>query len=115
DTVNHPVADVLQVLHELPVHGGGPHRIYCTGRGEWDRAATVAWLERHFDFDEDEGDLLLMRQNKGSADWKEKLDLYNEHIRGKYNVLAVFDDRASVVAMWRGLGLQVFQVAPGDF
>ena len=115
DAVNHPVADVLEILHDLPVHDGGPHRIYCTGRGEWDRAVTEAWLERHFDFDPAHGDLLLMRQNKGRADWKEKLDLYNEHIRGKYNVLGVFDDRNQVVETWRSLGLQVFQVAPGNF
>lgn len=115
DTVNHPVADVLEILHDLPVQGGGPHRIYCTGRGEWDRAVTEAWLERHFNFDPAHGDLLLMRQNKGRADWKEKLDLYNEHIRGKYNVLGVWDDRQQVVEMWRSLGLQVFQVAEGSF
>lgn len=115
DTVNHPVADVLEILHDLPVHGGGPHRIYCTGRGEWDRAVTEAWLERHFNFDPACGDLLLMRQNKGRADWKEKLDLYNEHIRGKYNVLGVWDDRQQVVDTWRELGLACFQVAPGDF
>ena len=115
DTVNQPVADVLEILHNLPVHDGGPHRIYCTGRHEQDRAATVAWLERHFGFDEACGDLLLMRQNKGRADWKEKLDLYNEHLRGKYNVLGVFDDRNQVVCMWRDLGLTCLQVAPGDF
>lgn len=115
DTVNHPVADVLEILHDLPVQGGGPHRIYCTGRGEWDRAVTEAWLERHFNFDPAHGDLLLMRQNKGRADWKEKLDLYNEHIRGKYNVLGVWDDRNQVVEMWRSLGLQAFQVAEGSF
>ena len=115
DSVNQPVADVLEVLHDLPVHDGGPHRIYCTGRHEQDRAATEAWLERHFGFDEACGDLLLMRQNKGRADWKEKLDLYNEHIRGEYNVLGVFDDRNQVVETWRSLGLQVFQVADGNF
>lgn len=115
DTVSHPVADVLEILHDLPVHGGGPHRIYCTGRGEWDRAVTEAWLERHFNFDPACGDLLLMRQNKGRADWKEKLDLYNEHIRGKYNVLACFDDRDQVVRLWRELGLTCFQVAEGSF
>lgn len=30
-------------------------------------------------------------------------------------VIAVFDDRNSVVQMWRDLGIPCFQVAPGDF
>ena len=33
----------------------------------------------------------------------------------KDRVLVVFEDRASVVKMWRKLGLTCFQVAPGDF
>ena len=31
------------------------------------------------------------------------------------DVFLVVDDRNKVVDMWRGLGLTVFQVAPGDF
>ena len=34
---------------------------------------------------------------------------------GKDSVFMVVDDRQKVVDMWRGLGLTVFQVAPGDF
>lgn len=115
DTVNRPVADVMEALTIEPVRTGGPHRIYCTGRHEQDRAVTQAWLEEHFDFDPAEGDLLLMRQSKGRADWKEKLDLYEEHIRGQYNVLAALDDRNQVVEAWRELGILCLQVAPGNF
>lgn len=115
DTVNRPVADVMEALTIEPVRTGGPHRIYCTGRHEQDRAVTEAWLEEHFDFDPAEGDLLLMRQSKGRADWKEKLDLYEEHIRGQYNVLAALDDRNQVVEAWRELGILCLQVAPGNF
>ena len=34
---------------------------------------------------------------------------------GKENVFLVFDDRSSVVEMWRKQGLPCFQVAQGDF
>jgi hypothetical protein len=37
-----------------------------------------------------------------------KQEMYEEYIKDKYNVLAVFDDRPSVVAFWRDLGLYVF-------
>lgn len=118
DYPNKPVVDILNTLAFRDCTGdrlGGEITIYCTGRHEKARAVTAAWLERHTPFDPEHGDLLLMRQNMGRADWKEKLDLYNEHIRGQYNILAVWDDRNQVVRMWRELGLTVMQVADGDF
>lgn len=118
DYPNKPVTDILNTLAFSDCTAdrvGGEVTIYCTARHEQDRAATVAWLEVHTPYDPEHGDLLLMRQSKGRADWKEKLDLYNEHVRGKYNVLGVFDDRNQVVQLWRELGLTCFQVADGDF
>jgi len=41
--------------------------------------------------------------------------MYNENIKGKYNVLSIFDDRNQVVEMWRLLGLTCCQVNYGDF
>jgi len=44
-----------------------------------------------------------------------KEEIYFNHIKGKYNVLGVFDDRDQVVHMWRHYGLDVFQVNYGAF
>lgn len=44
-----------------------------------------------------------------------KKEMFDELIKDKFNVAAVFDDRNQVVDMWRSLGLQVFQVAEGNF
>lgn len=44
-----------------------------------------------------------------------KRRLYEEHIKGTYNVAYVIDDRNQVVEMWRSLGLRCLQVANGDF
>ena len=44
-----------------------------------------------------------------------KREIYEQQIRGKFNVHCVFDDRQSVVDLWRSLGLSCFQVADGDF
>ena len=49
------------------------------------------------------------------ADTKVKYRLYNEQIRGRYNVRMVWDDRNSVVDMWRRLGLKCSQVQLGEF
>lgn len=39
-----------------------------------------------------------------------KAEIYENHIRGRYNVLGVFDDRARVLRMWRAKGLTTFAV-----
>lgn len=44
-----------------------------------------------------------------------KLELFDQHIRDRYDVLRCYDDRARVVAAWRSIGLTVFQVADGNF
>ncbi len=44
-----------------------------------------------------------------------KRELFETHIRGSYNVHTVFDDRDSVVRMWRRIGLPAWQVAEGRF
>ena len=44
-----------------------------------------------------------------------KSEIYMDHIRPKYDVQFVIDDRDQVVEMWRSLGLRVLQVAPGNF
>ena len=36
------------------------------------------------------------------------LDIFGNFILNKYNILCVFDDRKSVVEMWKKLGLYVF-------
>jgi hypothetical protein len=44
-----------------------------------------------------------------------KAEIFDREIRGRYHVVAVFDDRDQVVKTWRSLGLTVFQVAEGSF
>ncbi len=44
-----------------------------------------------------------------------KRELFDAHIRGKYNVICVLDDRNRVVDMWRRLGLTCLQVGDGNF
>ena len=44
-----------------------------------------------------------------------KKELFDENIRGRFNVKFVIDDRNRVVDMWRQIGLTCFQVEEGDF
>lgn len=92
--------------------------LFVSGRDDECREATEKWLY-------DNGvcyDALHMRptgakdaQGNKLPDYRVKYDLFNQNIRGKYNVRFVLDDRDQVVNLWRALGLKCLQVQPGDF
>ncbi|QOP66551.1 polynucleotide kinase [Mycobacterium phage MiniMac] len=92
--------------------------LIVSGRDDECREATEKWLN-------DNGilyDELHMRptgavDNHGNKlpDYLVKSTLFDENIRGKYNVRFVLDDRNQVVDLWRSLGLKCLQVQPGDF
>ena len=96
--------------------------IFMSGRSEEGRKPTEEWLEFYgFKYH-----ALYMRKKtyvNGAGievpDFRKdniiKEELYNEHVKGKFNVRHVYDDRQQVVDMWRKLGIKVYQVAKGDF
>lgn len=91
----------------------GQGLIFITsGRDEECREETEEWLlANHVPFDK-----LLMRPNKdGRKDATVKMELFDKHIRGKYNVRFAVDDREQVVNMWRSIGIKCFQPERGYF
>ena len=88
--------------------------IFLSGRSAEARVKTKDWLDIYYG---QEYEMLLMR---GSGDFRKdniiKEEIYRNHIKGKYYIEAVFDDRDQVVNMWREqLGLKCLQVEPGNF
>jgi predicted kinase len=58
------------------------------------------------------------RDERGNKlpDYIVKARIFDAHIRGRYNIRFVLDDRTQVVDhCWRAMGLKCLQVAPGDF
>lgn len=116
--------------------------VFLTGRPDQYRARTVAWLERHDLFEGDDYMALLMR-GKGEYgsdidikpakldDWiKENegnemlLDITQEHFlrTGEFeeepdfkDFTLILEDRDKMVARWRDLGYDCWQVAEGAF
>lgn len=86
-----------------------------TGRSDEVEAETRSWLLRH-------GVVLAPAQlrmrpagdttpdHRLKARWLRELEPH--HLD---RLVAVFEDRSRVVAMWRRAGVPCFQVAPGDF
>ena len=105
-----PKEDVINVVHNLKA--AGAKIIIVSGRDGVCKGLTEDWLKAngigyHEFYIRPEGDC--------RKDTLIKEEIYFRHIKGKYNVLGVFDDRDQVVHMWRHLGLTVFQVNYGAF
>ncbi|QBI98750.1 polynucleotide kinase [Mycobacterium phage Bobby] len=114
DVVDEQVRDLVNLVwHEEPCGV-----FLMSGRPDTCRDETTKWLTKNsICWDE-----LYMRpadakDERGNSlpDYQVKYHLFNEHIRGKYNVRFILDDRQQVVDMWRRLGLKCLQVAPGNF
>ncbi len=106
DQPNVPVRTVLRLFD--PSH----LIIYMSGRDDTHRDKTLAWLETHYF---PKGPLHMRRAGDRRKDAIVKSELFDQYVRGQWNVFFVLDDRNQVVQMWRSLGLTVFQVADGDF
>lgn len=102
-----PIEDVCRVCRELhlPI-------IYITGRSYKTREKTAKWLK---DNDLPNGLIFFRGPTDYRPDYIVKHEIYERHIKDRYNVLGVFEDRDQVVQMWRALGLTCFQVANGNY
>ena len=86
--------------------------IFLSGRDEVCREKTEGWLRGRFAW---RHELLMRPAGDMRKDCIVKRELYENHIKGKYNVVAIFDDRPQVIRMWRGLGFgdRIFDVGRG--
>ncbi|MFC6086053.1 phosphatase domain-containing protein [Sphaerisporangium aureirubrum] len=109
DLPNLPVILVVQALIQAD------HRVaYLSGRKERCRRQTELWLATHVGhWDRTEG-LWMRPDHDNRPDFRLKRDIYRRHFAHQ-EITGVIDDRKTVVAMWRSLGLTVLQVAEGDF
>jgi len=89
----------------------GDKIIYFSGRTESCRLETIKWLTKYIN--DGIPDLYMRQIGDQRNDSIIKKELYDNHIRDKYKVLGVFDDRLRVCHMWYELGLFVFNCNQG--
>lgn len=111
-----PREAVINAVHAAWCHGF--ELIFLSGRPDSCRTDTIGWLKRHV---LDSGPArkpwaLFMRETgDGRVDHQIKYEIFDERIRNNYRVHWAYDDRDQVVQMWREIGVDCFQVAPGAF
>lgn len=125
DLPNYPV--IKTVLAHV---AAGRKIIFCSGREDKFREPTIRFIEKYCSIDNEqitkdrdwvpvvkpiEYQLHMRKSGDMRKDSIIKEEIYNEHIKDKFNVLLVLDDRDQVVQFWRSKGLSCFQVAPGNF
>lgn len=112
DLPNTPVLNVVRAMR-----AAGYAVVFLSGRDSASRDETVGWLHRHLGWTEGTDFELFMRiRNDMRKDSIIKRELFDAHIRGRYFVELVLDDRDQVVSLWRrDLGLTCLQVDYGDF
>ena len=124
DEPNIPVIKMAQTFHK-----DGFKIVIFSGRNDRSFHTTKQWLNDH----DVPFDLLVMRPDKfkdkswpiadGNPATPDMRFMPDEILKKKMldafvdinDVFLVVDDRDKVVKMWRDLGLNTFQVAPGDF
>ncbi|GGT90634.1 phosphatase domain-containing protein [Streptomyces violascens] len=108
DGLNGSVRDALTGFRQAH----GDKIVLLSGRGEEFRPQTQAWLAAH-DVPYDE--LWMRPAGDGRRDDLVKAELFDAHVRHRFNVRVSLDDRDRVVAIWRRMGLPTWQVNYGDF
>jgi hypothetical protein len=113
DEINPPVAQLISLMQVF-----GYKIFFVSGREDKYREATKSFLEKvveQYGLEPDKTELLMRKTGDFRKDSIIKKEIYDTHIKNKYFVEFVLDDRNQVVQLWRSIGLPTFQVNEGDF
>jgi predicted kinase len=105
DLPNIPVITVLQALAK------SYKILIVSGRNGKFKTVTATWFTKHgveYDY------FYIRKEGDNRKDTIIKQEIYESHIKGKYNIIGVFDDRLQVIKFWESLGLFVFNVNQGN-
>jgi predicted kinase len=108
DMLNMPVYNIITMYHniDMPI-------ILLSGRSSKYRNETIKFLEK---YNVEYNGLFMRKEGDDRKDSIIKKELWEENIKGKYNVHLVLDDRDQMIELWRNeLGFTTFQVANGNF
>ena len=116
---DHPITEMVEPLRMVG-NDKQTRLIFCSGRSEGSRSITenqIASILEQISHEENSKkiNLYLRAANDFREDTLVKSDLYDQMIVDGFQPKMVFEDRASVVEMWRARGLRCLQVAEANF
>ena len=114
-----PIPEMVALLHTLG-NDETNRLIFCSGRGALSRSITEKQIRRLLSsISNIKNSKTINLYLRGINDFREdaivKSDLYDKMMLDGFKPKIVFEDRASVVKMWRARGLRCLQVADANF
>jgi hypothetical protein len=106
-----PIEHVALTAHYL---SRSSSLVLCSGRHEGQRTLTRNWISKYIGLPE-AVPLYMRTEGDHRPDHIIKLELLAQIRADGFNPIMAFDDRNSVVKMWRDAGIPCAQVAEGDF
>jgi hypothetical protein len=106
-----PLVELVQIL----INASDKAVLIVTGRPETTRHDTVEWLKNNqieMKFNEH---LYMRKEGDLRSDHVVKREILIRIRDNGFEPVLVFDDRKTIVDMWREEGIRVAQVAPGNF
>ena len=107
--LDEPNSSVIELAKMYKRDGYGI--VIVSGRSDRTKEATERWLEKYGIL----YDRMIMRKRKNFTPDNELKERWLEKYLDRDDIRVVVDDRQRVVDMWRRNGLNVFQVASGNF
>lgn len=107
-----PYDDTLSLLYMLKKSAT---LIFVTARSSKFKGTTRSQLIKYLLGRENDLELFMRAEGDRNSDADVKRDIYFNEIEKRYNVLGVFEDRETVVQMWRGIGLTCYQPRPSPY
>lgn len=108
DLLNEPIAEIVKTYYDK-----GDQIILLSGRTDDYKAETERWLVK---YDIPYHQLIMRKSGDSRKDAVIKKEIVEQHIKNKFNIRFVLDDRDQVVDMWRlEIGYACLQVNYGNF
>lgn len=108
--IDTPIQKTINIVKGLYNSQHETKLFFFSGRDSICREETIKWIEKHVGISSQDIRLMMRPEKDQRPDTEIKLEIYNNEIKDKYNVIAIFDDRLSVCRQWHNLGLPLFRV-----
>lgn len=113
DNINQDIPRQDVINQVLEYEQKGHPIIFVTARPEEYRIATEKWIKKAFGEYPPNITTIMRKSGDKRADTEVKSQMFSTYFENKYPIEVIFDDRPSVIRMWREKGLNVIDVGEG--